>query len=139
MNEEIATVPPLACDEVVVNVDGLGAIRCVAQNVADHFQGSACQSLAIRSCEVERPRNVIEVGPTFVLIYIERRKELAFARLGSARMVLGNGRAEPSGSRMNEEPKTIFGVSVELEEMIAPAERSEMPTGEALTRALERV
>ena len=33
---------------------------------------------------------------------------------------------------MNEEPKTIFDVPVELEEMIAPAERSEMASGEAL-------
>jgi len=33
---------------------------------------------------------------------------------------------------MNEEPKTIFGVPVEFEEMIAPAERSEMASGEAL-------
>jgi hypothetical protein len=93
MNEEIATVPPLACDEVVMNVDGLGAIRRVADNVADDFQGSACQCSTIRSCEVERPRNVVEVGPTLVPICIERRKDFAVARPRCARMVLGNSRA----------------------------------------------
>jgi hypothetical protein len=40
---------------------------------------------------------------------------------------------------MNEEPKTIFGVAVELEEMISAAERSEMARGEAFARAFERV
>jgi hypothetical protein len=48
---------------------------------------------AIRSCEVERPRSVVEVGPTFVSICIERRKDFAFARLGCPRMVFGYGRA----------------------------------------------
>ena len=93
LNEEIATVPPLACDEIVMNVELLRAIRRVAENVADDFQGSACQCSTIRSCEVERPRNVIEVGPTFVPISIERCEDFAFARLRCARMVLGNGRA----------------------------------------------
>ena len=90
-NEQIATVPVLARDEVVVNVDVLGAIGRIAENVTDDFQGSARQGLAIRSCEGERPRSVGEVGPTFVPICIERRKGFAFARLGCPRMVFGNG------------------------------------------------
>jgi hypothetical protein len=57
---------------------------------------------------------------------VEAVESLSATRLGRPSVVHRDGRAKPAGPGVDEQPQPARGVAIELEEMVAPAQRPEV-------------
>lgn len=86
---------------------------------------------------VERPLHVGEVGGARGSVGRESAQAAADALAGGV-VVIADRRAEPARAAVRHDPQAIVLVGLQLDEVIAAAERAELQAGAAAAQGLER-
>jgi hypothetical protein len=137
MNEQFASEPRFARDEVVVNVDALLDDEWNGHDVLDHVERASFELLAVRPSEGQSPGQIAQVRVALLRADVEPRKIIVAVDLSRASVMRRDGRAEPSRPGVHEQPERPLCVAIELEEVIAAPKRPEVPRHERLARVVQ--
>ena len=91
MNEQFASEPRFARDEVVVNVDAFGRVDVGAECAREHLDRPRSEGRPIRPCKRERPAEVAQVRRPGWIGDVETSERVP---AGRARVMGGNRSTE---------------------------------------------
>ena len=94
MDEKVAAKPRLARNEVVVDVETFTEVESQREPFTEHVERSCLQCVTIGLCEVQRPREILQVCGPLLRRDVETSKIVRTSGLHGARVVQGYGRTK---------------------------------------------
>ena len=125
----------------IINVSKVSpeVVQCEGdgEELGKDFERARFDASPVRSGEVERPGQVVQVRAPRGRRHIQASQSLAASTVSRARVMLGDGSSQTARARVDQQPEVALRVAIEFEEMVAASESPEVAAGQSLADMLQ--